>query len=184
MARALLLFAAAVRQASSAVRQGQRLRIMSWNVHAWRDSEHRDNFEGVLETCRSVDADIVCLNEVLHPYDLAAQDGAYLATVKAGKGVGLEVVPCAKGQSYLERLAVGLGMPHVAFVEAERAKCFFGAAPFGNAILSKRPFVDAGHVALTSEPGDAGLGDQPRDAGCELQALMRRARRVVRRMLF
>ena len=160
--RPLLLLATAACLLPSA-RALERLRVMTWNVHAWRDSDHRDNFDGVVETCQGEQPDVLCLNEVLHPYNIEAQKDGYLAAVKNGEGVGLDVRPCAVADSYLHRLAAALGMPHVAFVEAERAKCFFGAAPFGNAVLSRRPFVDAGHLVLAAEPGDVRLGGQRRD---------------------
>jgi endonuclease/exonuclease/phosphatase family metal-dependent hydrolase len=160
--RPLLLLATTACLLPSA-RALERLRVMTWNVHAWRDSDHRDNFDGVVETCQGERPDILCLNEVLHPYNIEAQTDGYLAAVKDGAGVGLDVRPCAVADSYLHRLAAALGMPHVAFVEAERAKCFFGAAPFGNAVLSRRPFVDAGHLVLAAEPGDVRLGGQRRD---------------------
>ncbi|KAH8073855.1 hypothetical protein JL721_2401 [Aureococcus anophagefferens] len=160
--RPLLLLATAACLLPSA-RALERLRVMTWNVHAWRDSDHRDNFDGVVETCQGEQPDVLCLNEVLHPYNIEAQKDGYLAAVKNGEGVGLDVSPCAVADSYLHRLAAALGMPHVAFVEAERAKCFFGAAPFGNAVLSRRPFVDAGHLVLAAEPGDVRLGGQRRD---------------------
>ncbi|KAH8072537.1 hypothetical protein JL720_11099 [Aureococcus anophagefferens] len=152
--RPLLLLATAACLLPSA-RALERLRVMTWNVHAWRDSDHRDNFDGVVETCQGEQPDVLCLNEVLHPYNIEAQKDGYLAAVKNGEGVGLDVSPCAVADSYLHRLAAALGMPHVAFVEAERAKCFFGAAPFGNAVLSRRPFVDAGTSCSPRSPATA-----------------------------
>ena len=50
------------------------------------------------------------------------------------------------------------------FVEAEREQCFFGNCAFGNAILSRRPILDAGHVIARPAPGDILLGEQPRDS--------------------
>ena len=61
-------------------------------------------------------------------------------------------------------LAAALGTPHVVFVEAEREQCFFGNCAFGNAILSRRPILDAGHVIARPAPGDILLGEQPRDS--------------------
>ena len=46
MARVLLLLAAAAHVAHC-ITQPDRLRVLTYNVHAWRDSDHRDNFAGV-----------------------------------------------------------------------------------------------------------------------------------------
>ena len=165
LSRAASTFALLAHGAGARSLTHARLRVMTYNVHAWRDSGHADNFDRVVDVCAAEDADVLCLNEVLHPYNIEAQTDGYLAAVKDGAGVGLDVRPCAVADSYLHRLAAALGMPHVAFVEAERAKCFFGAAPFGNAVLSRRPFVDAGHLVLAPDPGDVRLGGQRRDDG-------------------
>jgi len=146
------------------ITQPDRLRVLTYNVHAWRDSDHRDNFAGVVAACRAAEPDVVCLNEVLHPYNGALQSAGYFAAVKDRKGVGLEVVEAAPDKSYLHLLAAQLDMPHVAYGEAERDGCFFGRMAFGNAILSKRPFVKAGHLVVRPDPGDERLGDQARDS--------------------
>ncbi len=61
VARCLLAAAAAT---SSALRK-ERLRILTYNIHAWRDGDHVDNLQRVADTCLAVDADVICLNEVL-----------------------------------------------------------------------------------------------------------------------
>lgn len=142
-----------------------RLRVMTYNVHAWRDSDHVDNFARIVDVCAAAAPDVLCLNEVLHPYDGAAQDAAYFAAVAAGEGRGRAVADCgAAADAYLGRLADALDMPHVSYVEADCAGSYFGVAPFGNAILSRRPFVASGTVALAAEAGDVDLGPQARDS--------------------
>lgn len=156
--RRLLLLAAT----TNALRR-ERLRVLTYNVHAWRDSDHADNLRRVVDVCAAVDADVVCLNEVLHPYDGSRQPPEYFDAVKNRAGVGHAVVACEEPDSYLQKLAAALRTPHVAFVEAERAQCFFGNIAFGNAILSRRPFLDTGTVVARPEPGDVLLGEQPRE---------------------
>ena len=149
--------------AASALRK-ERLRILTYNIHAWRDGDHADNLQRVADTCLAVDADVICLNEVLQPYDGARQPASYFEAVKKRAGVGHAIVECAPREGYLQRLAAALGTPHVVFVEAEREQCFFGNCAFGNAILSRRPILDAGHVIARPAPGDILLGEQPRDS--------------------
>jgi len=64
------------------------LRVATYNIHAWRDSAHADNLDRVCDCLREVDADVVCLNEVLHPYALDEMDVAsqalYLRAVQDG----------------------------------------------------------------------------------------------------
>ena len=67
--------------AASALRK-ERLRILTYNIHAWRDGDHADNLQRVADTCLAVDADVICLNEVLQPYDGARQPASYFEAVK------------------------------------------------------------------------------------------------------
>ena len=144
----------------------QRLRVVSWNVHAFRDSNHRDNFDRVTRTLAELEPDVVLLNEVLHPY--AGGDAEYFALVADGRGRGwtppARATPAAEsGECYLNRLAAALGLRHVAFAEAERDDCFFGRFGFGNALLSRRPLATHGGLRLRASAGDELLGDQRRD---------------------
>eukprot|EP00959_Pyramimonas_sp_CCMP1952_P475260 9504089-Pyramimonas_sp.AAC.2 len=41
-----------------------RLRVVSWNIQAWRDSSHTDNLERVAACLAELKPDVVCLNEV------------------------------------------------------------------------------------------------------------------------
>ena len=151
---------------SAAGLHSQRLRVVSWNVHAFRDSNHRDNFDRVTRTLAELEPDVVLLNEVLHPY--AGGDAAYFARVADGRGRGWEppagATPAADAaECYLHRLSAALGLRHVAFAEAERDDCFFGRFGFGNALLSRTPLAARGELALRARAGDELLGDQARD---------------------
>ena len=63
---------------------------------------------------------------------------------------------------YLQKVANILGMD-VAFGEAEKDLCYFGAVPFGSAILTKGSLEDVSRIVMTSTDEDALLGDQARD---------------------
>ena len=70
---------------------GEGLRLASYNLHGWRDTDHSDNLERLCVTLNKIGADVVALQEVLHPFrpprdPVAAQ--AYFDRVKAGKGNG------------------------------------------------------------------------------------------------
>ena len=47
--------------------QSQPLRIMTYNIHRWAGSDHRVDLERTLAIIRSAGADVVALNEVIHP---------------------------------------------------------------------------------------------------------------------
>ncbi len=41
---------------------------MTYNIHGWRDTFHEDNLERLIDAIAAAHADIVVLQEVLHPY--------------------------------------------------------------------------------------------------------------------
>ena len=62
----------------------KRVRIVSYNIHAWRDAEHADNLERLSSLLAGLAPDVVCLNEVLHPYVCtAAVDPATLLALNS-----------------------------------------------------------------------------------------------------
>ena len=67
---------------TAAAKQAQ-LRVVTMNIHAWRDSDHRLNFDRLVAQLRTLNADVVCLNEVLHPFCAPAPDDTYWAEVRA-----------------------------------------------------------------------------------------------------
>eukprot|EP00617_Octactis_speculum_P009670 CAMPEP_0185775334 /NCGR_PEP_ID=MMETSP1174-20130828/81671_1 /TAXON_ID=35687 /ORGANISM="Dictyocha speculum, Strain CCMP1381" /LENGTH=131 /DNA_ID=CAMNT_0028462869 /DNA_START=1 /DNA_END=393 /DNA_ORIENTATION=+ len=129
----LILFIGILAWPSSSLR----LKVISYNVHAWRDSVHEDNLEQLIETIKAENPDVVALNEVLHPF-VAPSDPNYWALVAAGKGIGYAPPPNAEPHpddpnNYLRRLSTRTGLIHTAFAEASRDACFFGRFGFGNA---------------------------------------------------
>ncbi|KAJ8599287.1 hypothetical protein CTAYLR_006780 [Chrysophaeum taylorii] len=146
-----------------------RLRVVSYNVHAFRDSGHLDNFERLVKVLKAVDADVICLNECLHPYAAdrsfatARDRDEYFEAVREGRGRGRPAPLSSPSESYLERLVKALGMSHLVFGQAECDLCSFGEIPFGSAICSRVPVVSARTLAMRSTPEDAKLGGQPRE---------------------
>jgi len=160
MPRVVFLFAACcVALPATAVR------LVSLNVHAWRDSQHEDNVERVCELLRQIDPDIVCLNEVLHPFAPPPSSDPYWEAVRSRRGRGLKLAPPTDAAaSSLERLRDSLQFKHCTFGAATERGSFFGDIPFGNAILSRFPLERVQHNIMRPEPGDLTLGDQERTA--------------------
>jgi endonuclease/exonuclease/phosphatase family metal-dependent hydrolase len=135
--------------ADSSPRESVPLRMMQFNIHGWRDTQHRDNIDDVVEHVKTVSPDILILNEVLHPYANPSDD--YLAQVRAGKGNGF--APCNRvslEESYLHRLAIATGLEHYVFGEAV-SDGYFGQYGYGNAILSKSPLSDPQHLVIQAD---------------------------------
>ena len=141
------------------------LRLVTFNIHAWRDSSHLDNLDRIISQCKELDADVLCLNEVLHPFTAPALDDPYWDAVRERRGTGYEPpegsVPVDESSSYLARLSEALSMPHVAFGSASRSG-FFGKYNFGNAVLSRHALSGVRHKLLDLQPGDLTLGGQQR----------------------
>jgi len=158
-----------------AVARARSIRIVTYNIHGWRDAEHVDNFDRIVNLLKSLDADIICLNEVLHPFVAPAADDPYWDAVRERHG---HAYPPPAGSRpdeadehcYMRRLAAALHMPHWAFGAAVGeddepqpfASTFFAQYPFGNAILTRFELADVRRVLLPVFPPDLTLGDQPR----------------------
>mmetsp|Transcript_25831 Transcript_25831/g.74735 ORF Transcript_25831/g.74735 Transcript_25831/m.74735 type:complete len:356 (+) Transcript_25831:179-1246(+) len=154
------------------------LRVMTYNVHAWRDCSHVDNFERVVEAVRAVKPDICCLNEVLHPF-VAPQgsDGlSYYEDVKDGKGRDLTLpsdhLPSNVEDSFLYRMSKDTGLEYLEYGAADPVDSSFGKVPFGNAILSRFAIKNYTHVPLKVDEGDIELGFQKRDIVDPRQAIV------------
>lgn len=124
------------------------LRLASYNLHGWRDTDHADNLARLTDTLGKINADVVALQEVLHPFrppsDAAAAQ-AYFDRVRAGKGNGF--VPDYLREDdvpYLQELANALGLPFISFGKATDDG-YFGTFGYGNAILSRFPIVREEH---------------------------------------
>jgi hypothetical protein len=127
------------------------LRLVTYNIHGWRDTFHNDNLARIIALLSRLDADVIALQEVLHPYRPptdTVERVAYFDRVKSGKGNGFEASnpPCG-ARPYLDELAAALGMPHVSFGCAT-ADGYFGRFGYGNAILSRRPIVREEHLVV------------------------------------
>lgn len=144
---------------------------MTYNVQAWRDSDHVDNFRRIVDAVREVDPDVCCLNEVLHPFVAppADDDDGYYRAVRDGRGFGLDlppgaVVPSSSSvESFLLRLSRETNLPHVVFGAADVDGSNFGRVPFGNAVLSRSQIARTTRLPLPPREGDADLGHQRRD---------------------
>ena len=162
-----------------------RLRLVSFNIHGWRDADHTDRLSDLIKAIAALRPDVVCLNEVLFPFVGPPKDNPYWEAVRERRGY-LHPPPAGSRpderdeDNYLRRLAAALGLPHICFGAAVGtdpeprpfARCFFAQYPFGNAILSRFPLSDVRHSLLSVSPADLTCGDQPRtDSDLEHRAL-------------
>jgi len=142
------------------------LTIVSFNIHAWRDATHLSSFDRLVRLLRSLQPDVLCLNEVLEPFTAPPEDDPYWEVVRRREGYGCQLPaaasPSEPGEAFLARLSSELELPHVAFGAATLTRSFFGVVPFGNAILSKHRMSRVRRVVATSTGADLQLGGQPR----------------------
>eukprot|EP00290_Baffinella_frigidus_P029190 CAMPEP_0180225448 /NCGR_PEP_ID=MMETSP0987-20121128/22705_1 /TAXON_ID=697907 /ORGANISM="non described non described, Strain CCMP2293" /LENGTH=442 /DNA_ID=CAMNT_0022188515 /DNA_START=405 /DNA_END=1733 /DNA_ORIENTATION=+ len=128
------------------------VRVCTFNIHGWRDTDHADNLERLTACIREISPDVLVLQEVLHPYcppsDPAAA-AAYFETVKSGNGNGYPLA-CEDRTPYLTRLAVAAGLPHISFGHAV-GDGYWGAVPYGNAVLSRFPVVGEKHAVMVPD---------------------------------
>jgi endonuclease/exonuclease/phosphatase family metal-dependent hydrolase len=155
-------------------------RIVTFNIHGWRDAMHEDNFYRLVGLLQSLQPDVLCLNEVLHPFVPPAADDPYWEAVRERRGHSYPPPPGSRPDEahelcYLRRLSEALGLPHWSFGAASGAddepapfkRCYFAQYPFGNAILSRHELADVRHVLMPVAPPDLTLGEQvpPQRAG-------------------
>ena len=137
------------------------LRVVTYNIHGWRDTFHKDNLDRIIALLSMVNADVIALQEVLHPYRPPSdptERAEYFERVKSGKGNGFEAstTPWAEGDCegplpYLSELARVLGMPHVSFGQAT-SDGYFGRFGYGNAVLSRAPIAREEHLVVRADP--------------------------------
>mmetsp|Transcript_31307 Transcript_31307/g.61139 ORF Transcript_31307/g.61139 Transcript_31307/m.61139 type:complete len:404 (-) Transcript_31307:145-1356(-) len=137
------------------------IRLVTYNIHGWRDTFHKDNFDGVVDAINDLKPDVLTLQEVLHPYAPPTDEAeaeAYFALVKSGKGNGFDASsymsppsPTPAPEAYLDRLAAACGLPHVSFGKA-MSDGYFGTFGYGNAVLSRFPIADEEHHVI--KPSD------------------------------
>jgi endonuclease/exonuclease/phosphatase family metal-dependent hydrolase len=127
---------------------GSSLRLASYNLHGWRDTDHADNLQRIIDTLQKINADVVALQEVLHPFRPPSEPAAakaYFDRVKSGKGNGFEPDYLKQDDlPYLQELGDALGLPHISFGKATDDG-YFGAFGYGNAIISRYPIVAEQH---------------------------------------
>ncbi len=113
------------------------MRVLTWNVQQWHAPDGASNVEGVAALLATANADIVGLNEVVHPQPLPGER-----------------------HSALDWLAAQLGM-YCVFGPAQRwpAHESMPERSLGNALLARRPLLaSAGHhLSATPAAEDRGL---------------------------
>ena len=145
------------------------LRCVTFNIHAWRDAAHCDNFDKLVALlCTLQPIDVLCLNEVIDPFTAPPADDPYWETVRQRRGYGSALPPAAvpsdPSLSYLSLLSSALALPYVAFGAATTSRSFFGVSPYGNAILSRHQLKSVRNVVARSTEADLSLGGQERTA--------------------
>jgi endonuclease/exonuclease/phosphatase family metal-dependent hydrolase len=110
-------------------RNGASVHLMTYNIHRWAGRDQRIDIDRLADVIQASDADVIGLNEVLHP-------------VTAGE----------RSYAPLAELAERLGM-HYTF--GPSGWLDFGPAwqgPVGNAILSRYPLTDISNTLLPRLP--------------------------------
>ncbi len=108
----------------------QSVHVMTYNIHRWAGKDGRLDVQRLSTVIRAAGADIVGLNEVLHPVTLNGRTAEPIA----------ELAEC-------------LGMEFVFGPSGWLDWCPGWRGPVGNAILSKYPLVDVTNVLLPKWPG-------------------------------
>ena len=105
--------------------QRRPLRVMTYNIHGWDGGDHRLDVSRLAQVIRSAHADVVTLNEVIHPVMVGGDTREPLA-----------------------ELASRLDM-HFAFGPSDWEDHYPGwNGPLGNAILSRYPLSDTNNTLL------------------------------------
>lgn len=106
------------------------VRIMTYNIHRWAGRDQRLDLGRLAEVIRAADADVVGLNEVLHPVWMGSHAYAPLAELA-------------------ERLAMYYAFGPSGWVD--HGPGWHG--PVGNALLSRYPLTDVANTLLPRLPG-------------------------------
>lgn len=102
------------------------MRLMTYNIHWWAGRDQRLDLDRLAAVIRAADADVVGLNEVLHPVTMHGRRYAPLAELA-------------------ERLGMHYAFGPSGWVEY-RAPGWHG--PIGNALLSRYPLADINNALL------------------------------------
>lgn len=99
------------------------MRVLTYNIHGWRDAHGAIDVERLVRIIQASQADIVALNEVFHPF-----------------------APPGETQPALALLAQALGMEYAFGVALTPQFAFAPLASYGNALLTRYPVLaHAGH---------------------------------------
>lgn len=164
-------------KAISPQQQQSSVKLMTYNIHAWRDSDHQCNFDRVIQVINQVKPVILCLNEVLHPFAAPSRTCStpqqeslaeeYYRRVERGDGrnslIDKSFIPEMEKETFLHKLAKATNLENIDFLGATDNSFFGKGSFFGNAILTRYPIEDCLSVPLDAEDGDIKLGNQKRD---------------------
>lgn len=148
------------------------LRLVTYNIQAWRDSNHDCNFKRIVQVVQELQPDVLCLNEVLHPFANPNNNNnnnhqEYYRKVHAKQGhtipIPSSLIPSQRSSSFLFQLSQATNLPNVEFCGATDSHYFGQGVEFGNALLTHLPIQTIQHCLLSVQPGDIDLGNQPRD---------------------
>ena len=124
------------------------LRLATYNVHFMRDNKNHQNSDRVLEVVRAIDADVVAMQEVALPRDLAKSS----TKVDDGDSDGFNEcmntvlqnapgpVESDQGTQFAQEMSK-LGYEHVVYTPSFRPSNNVGCV-VGNAVFSRRPLQD------------------------------------------
>lgn len=171
VAQASLAATTANRQLPSPPPRGcpQRLRIVSYNVHFLRDSQFRDNKSRVLDVLASLDADVICLQEVCLP---PAGQEVHPGPVLSEQQVSVEAIPSdifqkAMDASFKPRNEADIflgGLHELGYTSWVSSPSFWGdreglyEGPLEGPEAPREPDVPMGNMVLSRRPlcsGDA-----------------------------
>lgn len=106
------------------------MRVLTYNIHGWRDAQGRMDVARLATVVRSAQADIVGLNEVFHP-----------------------LAPAGQARPALDLLADALGMAYAFGAALTPQRAFGPQASYGNALLTRFPLLAHASHHLTPVDG-------------------------------
>jgi endonuclease/exonuclease/phosphatase family metal-dependent hydrolase len=109
------------------------MRILTYNIHGWRTADGQPNLAGVARVIEESRADVVGLNEVFHPRQVAGADGPALEALARRVGMHFVFGPCLRWP----------------------AQDQLPADAYGNALLSRWPILASAAHHLTPKEEDA-----------------------------
>jgi endonuclease/exonuclease/phosphatase family metal-dependent hydrolase len=108
------------------------IKIVTYNIHGWRTADGKPNLDGVTDVLRTIDADIIGLNEVYYPRVVQGDARPALEALAARLGMHFVFGPCL-------RWPAEKNMP---------------ADAYGNALLSRWPIIASSAHHLTAKEED------------------------------